>query len=158
MAIYVIRQGGADAKGKYFQLEGVNYTLKVAKVGPSLGEDIDYSRIPDEFKTANLSLDIPYTTYLGITDKKLRKGKLDIGKQFRLACLNAKISVDGAALLKALKEDCVACKGTGTIYIDPEAVEAGELKSSPCKKCNGTGHRLIEGARLVTGKLRLVVE
>lgn len=139
-ALYVISLMPRDKKGKLQRLEGVNYTLSAAGVADSC-EVYDESKVPDEFK------DVEFTS-----SQPLSSWKTKAIQDCIVSVIPWKLtySVDKKRLLAALKEACGQCLGKGAMSFEDGSDPAN------CGKCNGTGHRLIPGAKLLTGKLRLV--
>lgn len=116
-------------------LEGTSATFKAAKVPDSV-EVFNETLLPEEFRTAIVTLSLSAYRELASELTRLHVpapvwGRVD-KKEIK------------AALTEALP--CEKCLGAKT-YI-----------GSACPACSGDGTRHIPGARLATGKLRLVVE
>lgn len=168
-----VRTLGADPKSKtgaYRKLEGTCCTFQANKVGASC-EVFDAELIPLKYKSVTISTNIsgelwlrpcrlcsdlrgrapdpsaiecPTCGYSGLAMPDLGRG------MFR-----PEWSIDKKALLADLKQTCEPCGGSGcfqVIHFDKAAT------LEPCKDCAGKGTKRIPGARLLDGKLSLVVK
>ena len=120
-------------------LEGTSATFKAKGVADSV-EITDEAALPDEFKTVILTM--PLAVYLELAPEVCAASVASFGR--------VRIAEIKAALEK--REDCPTCHGTGGEMFDGREVRCGDCDDTH------TVPATIPGARLVTGKLRLVVE
>lgn len=126
-------------------LEGTSATFKAAKVGDSV-EVFDEAALPEVFRTVTITLPVAYYKHLRLLRIELTPYIVSWGR------------VDKKEIKIALTEalQCVNCGGNGIREDEPET----ETPGGTCVTCAGSGtvQLHIPGARMVTGKLRLVVE
>jgi hypothetical protein len=176
-AILAIRMLGPDDKGKWRKLEGTSgRAIKVFNVPASIDPKIDEEKVPLAFKRVTLQARVGAEEWRqSATEEKesvemqnFRKAAplpwlVVINERARLlATIGGWLEtweIDRNALLKALKEPCAVCKGSGRVAHVPMAALGTEANSeSECVVCGGGGTRLIPGAKLLVGRLRVVVE
>lgn len=152
-AISVIRLRGKDTKGHWRALEGNHGRLRAVRVAPSCEVD-DESMVPDDYKNVTLTHTMTAREWQEMTSVKATVTGI---APLRFNSFKVSYSTDKKRLLDALKKDCAQCKGSGEMAASLMSGDGPDAKTV-CNKCNGKGTVLIPGARLVDGKLRLVVE
>lgn len=140
----VMRELPAPKKGPRV-LEGTSATFKAAKVADSV-EVYSDALLPEAFRTVTVTLPIAHYRQILAADIELTPYITSWGR------------VDKSEIKAALTEllQCVMCGGNGIREDEPET----ETPGGTCATCAGRGtvQPGVTGARMVTGKLRLVVE
>lgn len=186
-ALGVIRMLGKDKADKWKPLKGTTGQLRALNVGATC-EVTDGEKVPIAYKNVALSITLGAATWKGNCFPCEGKGKVLAGNrpgavdvfgdpiilerpavgstcpdcdgtgdakhvQFLRANLKQAYSIDARALLAALKKTCEGCGG-----FPNNDDETSPTFGATCSKCNGLGTVLIPGAKLITGRMRLIVE
>lgn len=168
-----VRTLGVDPKSKtgaYRKLEGTACTFQANKVGASC-EVFDAELIPLKYKNVTLSITLAGDAWLKPCGAcaEFRSRAPDPSGLECATCgytgyamplltrgsLRPEWSIDKRALLADLKQPCEPCGGFGSFQV-AHSKEAPTLES--CNACAGKGTKRIPGARLLDGKLSLVVK
>lgn len=132
----VMRELPEPKKGKTRILEGTSATFKAAKVADSV-DVYDEAALPEVFRTVTITLPVAYYKHLRLLRIELTPYIVSWGR------------VDKKEIKAALGEPCEECNGLAYIVTRGDETE-------PCV-CD-QGRQRVPGARMVIGKLRLVVE
>lgn len=125
-------------------LEGTSATFKAAKVPDSV-EVFDEAALPEIFRTVTVTLPIAHYKHLLSSKIDLAPYVTDWGR------------VEKKEIKAALSEPCPTCDHVRKAIV-AHFGERGLETGAPCPSCGGAGTKRVPGARMVTGKLRLVVE